>query len=256
VSCDRRRFLAVAGSGLLLPGSLIPPPPRLAVYVYTRPLIRPRHRQVVADALARRKEAHTSGWANDGGRPRVAIGPVQRGAAHWRGDRHIKNMGRAWPFVVVVEYPRAGGPQVWLDWFRRAVSQRGDDGWILDPSIGYVEHMNAQIACGGDDTTGLLACADTPTGDVVGGQEFALRARGRWADGAVHAAGWWMWFVAPPRVDTDDWFVERHPLSLRRVVDRERRTAAVEDPDRELAVKNTPRVFRFPRVPDGVVPCR
>lgn len=254
MSLDRREFLAAAGTLCAVPAGLAPPP-RLSVFVYTRPLIRARHRQVVADALEKRHEAHTSGWGNDRGRPHVAIGPVQRGAAHWRGDERIKNMDRAWPFVVVVEFPRAGGPQVWLDWFRRASSQhRREDGWLLDPGVGYAQHMNAQIVSGGDATTGLLACADTPTGTIVGGQEFALRARAQWADGSYHAAGWWMWFEAPKRVAVEDWFVERYPLSLRRRVDGGRRTADVEDPESELAVHNTERVFRFPRIPVGVRP--
>jgi len=63
MTCSRRAFLgagaAFATQRLLLPGG--GPAQHAALHLYTKPLFRPRHAAIVAAALQRRSEAHTSG---------------------------------------------------------------------------------------------------------------------------------------------------------------------------------------------------
>jgi hypothetical protein len=266
MTLDRRQFLA--GLPLLSAWSLHRPRPgagsahpHAALLVYTEARFRARHATVVAKALQQRWRAHTSGWQRVDGKPRLEVGPVSESAGQWHGDELVKAIDRTWPFVVVLEYHGEGAPEAYLDCFRRPVGQKGDDGWLLDPGVGYVEHHNAQIVTAQDDRSAYLAVPDTPTGSHVGGSEYVIRARVRWADGRRAQLGWWMSFDAPKGEDVARWRANQVSLVDWRVVASTPKLGAtqvapVDDPDRELAVWGTDRVLRFPAIPPGVTPGR
>lgn len=233
------------------------PHPHAALFVYAQEPVRARHRAIVDRALAKRHAAHTSGWQRDGDRPKLAIGPVNQRAGFWHGDELVKAIDRTWPFVVVLEYEPGGGPEAYLDCARRARGRAGDDGWMLDPSIGFVAHHNAQFVTGGDERFAYLAVPDTPTGGHVAGSEFLHRGRVRWADGRTASLGMVTWFDAPKAATTEDWVSLQTPLVPWRVLEQSARLGAiavggVADPDRELAVWGTARVFRLPEIPPGL----
>ena len=123
MSLDRRQFLS---SGLTLLATPLrwwtasTAHPHAALYLYTRPLFRQRHAAIVHQALVRRAAVHTSGWEKRGGKPVLAVGPVNRNAGFWHGEKLVKNIPRTWPFVAVLEYDRTGKPEAFIDWFRRA----------------------------------------------------------------------------------------------------------------------------------------
>ena len=234
------------------------PHPHAAVFVYTREPIRPRHRKVVAAALRQRHAAHTSGWQRVDRKPRLAVGPVNRRAGFWHQDELVKNIPRTWPMVAVFEYTSAGRPQAQLDCFRRVRGRRGDDGWMLDPGVGFVAHHNAQFVTAHDDRLSYLAVPDTPTGSHVGGSEFVHRGRVRWADGTRAAIGVWTLLEAPKTRTTERWHAVQTPLVDWFVSDRSRSLGArelraVADLERELSPWGTDRVFRFPEIPAGLL---
>lgn len=260
---DRREFLQL--SSALFAAPLLPQRPthpHAALYLYTRPRFRPRHAALVQQALQRRAGAHTSGWQTRDGRPVIAIGPVNASVNFWKRTGEIgKDIGRAWPFVAVLEYDGAGQPEAFVDWFRRPRNSNSDDGWLLDPGVGYVDHINAEVVTGLDPQWCYLAVPDTPTGSHVGDSEFLIRARVRWADGRAARLGWWIWFEAPKARRTDDWFVEQTPLCDWRVAKSLPKLGAVDvggldDPERHLAVWGTDRVFTLPVMPAGLTPGR
>jgi hypothetical protein len=230
-----------------------------AVHLYTRPRLLPRHAAIVQQALVRRAAAHTSAFQLERGKPLLAIGPVNQNVWFWKKDgSQGKQIERAWPLVAVVEYDGDGGPEVYLDWFRRARHASTDDGWLLDPGVGYAEHINAETVTGLDDRLCYLAVPDTPTGSYLGDSEFVVRARLRWQDGETVALGWWFWFEAPKAKTTDDWYVEQIPLADWRVTKSTRKLGACDtgplaDPARQLAVWGTEQVFTFPTMPTGLV---
>lgn len=231
--------------------------PHLAVYVYTREPIRERHREVVDKALQRRRDAHTSGWRNADGAPELRVGPVNRGARFWHGDEAGKNIARAWPMVVVLEYERIGQPTAYLDCFRRVSGRNDGDGWLLDPTVDFVGHHNAQYATAFDERFGYLAVPDTPTGGHVGGSEFVHRGRVRWADGSVGVVGTWTAMEAPRSRNVEPWRAVQVPLVDWLADDSTstlgaRRIVAIRDLERELAVFGTDTVFRFPEIPPGL----
>jgi hypothetical protein len=237
------------------------PPPHAALYVYTQPLVRERHRAIAQRALERRSAAHPSGFAEHDGKPLLAIGPVPKDAAYWHGAEKVKDVPRAWPFVAVLEYAGEGKPLAYVDWFRRAADARAADGWLADPGVDYAGHHNAQLVTGQDDRWCYLAVPDAPTGDYVGGAQFALRARVAWADGRRVQKGWWLHFDAPAGKPASAWSAAATPLVDWRVTQSKPSRGAVDvapvdDPDRELAVLGTEEVFRFPPVPAGVTPGR
>ena len=208
-------------------------------------------------ALNRRAAEHTSGWRNVGGRPAIELGPVKGAAAHWRGEKLIKAIGRAWPFVAVLEYDGEGKPQAFIDWFKRAKGNKHASAWTLDPLVDYANHINAEAVCGQDDEWCYMAVMDTPTGHVVGSFEFAIRARIRWADGRTVTKGWWTWCMASKSTPERDWYMEMVPLVDWRASGRKGRRSCIplDDPEHELAVWGTDMVFRFPRMPPGLRPC-
>lgn len=233
------------------------PHPHAALFVYTQEPVRERHRAIVAAALAKRHAAHTSGWQRQGDGPKLAIGPVNQRAGFWHREELVKAIDRTWPFVVVLEYEPNGRPEAYLDCARRARGRADDDGWMLDPSIGFVEHHNAQFVTGGDERFAYLAVPDTPTGGHVAGSEFLHRGRVRWADGSAASLGVVTWFDAPKAATTDDWHSVQMPLVPWRVLDSSPRLGAVAvggvaDPDRELAAWGTTRVLRLPEIPPGL----
>jgi hypothetical protein len=73
------------------------------------------------------------------------LGPVGRGASHWQGSKWVKEMDLAWPFAAVLDYDQDGQPEAYIDWFRRAADAQSPDAWLLDPGVGYVEHINAEL---------------------------------------------------------------------------------------------------------------
>jgi hypothetical protein len=260
MSLDRRAFLglgvAAAALRLLPPGA--GPAPHAALHLYTKPLLRPRHAAIVAGALQQRAAAHTSGWENKGGKPVLAIGPVKGHAAHWHGDTLVKDMDRVWPFVAVLEYDGAGKPVAFLDCFRRARGSAAN--WILDPGTDYANHINKEVVHAQAGSLSLMAVPDTPTGDVIQAQEFCVRARVDWGDGAV-VRGWWFWFDAPVAKTAKEWRCVATPLVDWRVVKVTAKAGVVETAPlgnraRELAVWGTDTVFTFPEMPAGLDPGR
>lgn len=259
---DRRELLRGSAALALAPFLRgLDVPPHAALYLYTEPLYRPRHAAVVAQALRRRHDVHTSGWRRgDDGKPVLEVGPVAKGAFQWHGDQPTGAVSRAWPFVIVLEYDGAHAPMAFIDCFRRASDNPSPGSWMLDPNLGYAEHINAEMVTAQDDRWCYLATADTPTGDVLRNQGFAIRGRVRWGDGRRVQKGWWMTFSAPSN-DKDAWHAERTPLVDWRV---SRTTselgivavAPVDDPDHELAPWASRTVFRFPDMPEGLVPGR
>ncbi|MCU0867105.1 MAG: hypothetical protein MUC36_25255 [Planctomycetes bacterium] len=235
-----------------------PPHPHAALYVYTDEPVRERHRAIVAAALQKRHAAHTSGWQDTGGKPKIALGPVNQRAAHWHGDEFIKPIGRVWPFVAVLEYAPDGAPEAFLDCLRRVRGRETDDGWMLDPTVGFVAHHNAQLVTGSDDRFMYLAVPDTPTGGHVSGSEFVHRGRIRWANGATALVGMHTVFEAPQAGTTSGWRSVQLPLVDWFVTEQTPRLGAVavggcELATGELAVWGTGRVFRFPAVPAGLL---
>lgn len=258
MTLDRRQFLS---SGMAILAMPLSPrawsPPHAALYLYTRPAFRPRHAGIVQRALEQRAAEHTSGWQKRNGKPVLAVGPVNRNAGFWHGDRLVKNIPRTWPFVAVFEYQGRGQPEAHIDWFRRARGNRSPGAWFLDPGIDYVDHINREMVNQHGARWSYMAVPDTPTGGYVGTAEFAIRARVRWADGRRAQSGWWLWFDAPKGRSVDDWQVVQTPLVDWLVTKSTPRlgaveTAAVDDPDRELAVWGTNTVFQFPEMPEGL----
>jgi len=237
------------------------PHPHAAVFVYTRPPVRARHEKVVRLALEKRHAAHTSGWQRTDDGPLVAIGPVNQKAGFWHGDELVKSIPRTWPMVAVLEYAPAGGATALLDCFRRVEGRRDDDGWMLDPTVGFVAHHNAQVVTDRDDTFHYLAIPDTPTGGHVGNSEFVHRGRVSWSGGATATVGVWTRLHAPKTRGVAPWHAVQVPLVDWCVAETTRSkgataVSAVEDPTRQLAVWATARVFEFPVVPPGLTPGR
>lgn len=259
---DRRQFLhsgATLMASRMLPWTVLRGHPHVALHIYTRPLFRQRHAAIVQQALEQRAVAHSSGWENRNGKPVLAVGPVGRNAGYWHGQRLGKRISRTWPFVAVLEYEGTGKPRAFIDWFRRTRGSRSDDAWHLDPNRDYVNHINEEMVTSQDDRWNYIAVPDTPTGTYVGTAEFAIRARVSWADGRRAQLGWWVWFDAPRGARVTDWQVEQTPLVDWRVSESKAKlgaveTAAVADPDRELAVWGTSTVFRFPPMLPGLTP--
>ena len=246
---------ATAGLAALPPRR---PHPHAALYVYTGEPVRDRHRAIVAAALQRRHAVHTSGWQDAGGKPRVALGPVNHRAGFWHGDELQKPIGRTWPFVAVLEYAPEGSPEAFLDCLRRVRGRETDDGWMLDPTVGFVAHHNAQLVTGSDQRFAYLAVPDTPTGGHVSGSEFVHRARIRWANGSTAVLGVHTVFEAPQTTTTANWRSLQLPLVDWRVAESTARLGAVavagcDAAAGELAVWGTTRVFRFPAVPPGLL---
>ncbi|MEZ5965835.1 MAG: hypothetical protein R3F56_18510 [Planctomycetota bacterium] len=240
-----------------------PPPPRhAALHLYTRPLLRARHAAVVRMALAQRAAAHTSGWEQGAdGKPVLAVGPVRDRAAHWRRDQKVKPIDRAWPFAAVLEFDGSHKAVAYVDWFRRAHDSRSPDSWMLDPNLGYVEHINREVVCHRDARFHYLALVDTPTGSHVGHSDLVVRARVDWADGASARKGWWLWFEAKNDRSVTAWTAPQVPLVDWRVVRQTPKlgiveTAPVDDRERQLAPMGTSEVFEFPEMPLGLQPCR
>lgn len=175
----------------------------------------------------------------------------------WHGDDFVKPIDRTWPFVVVLEYEPDGDPRAFLDCFRRAGSSSGDDGWLLDPGVDFVAHHNAQFATASDDRFAYLAVPDTPTGGHVGGSEFLHRARVAWADGSTAVLGLVTVLVAPKGKPLAAWHSTQTPLVDWRVFASSPRAGAtavgaLRDPERELAVWGSDRVFPLPVIPPGL----
>jgi hypothetical protein len=231
--------------------------PHAALYLYATEPVAPRHRAVVDAALRRRHDAHTSGWRDDDGTPRVQLGAVSKRAAFWHGDELVKPVDRAWPFVVVLEYEPAGDPHAFLDCFRRAADHGGDDGWMLDPGTDFVAHHNAQFATASDEHFAYLAVPDAPTGSYVAGSEFVHRARVTWADGGRAVLGLQTILVAPKGKPAAGWHSAQTPLVDWRVLASSPRAGAAAvgslgDPERELAVWGSERVLPLPAIPPGL----
>jgi len=267
MNLDRRQFLAAVPALCTVrawcnaPAPPIPPHPHAALFLYTEPKLRSRHTAIVQQALQQRSRAHTSGWQDVDGKPKLALGAVNQRARFWSGEVKGKAIDRTWPFAAVLEYDGSGQPLAYLDCFRRAHDSSSDDGWLLDPGVGYVEHHNAQIVASQDDRFAYLAVPDTPTGGHVGDTEFVIRARVRWADGRTAQLGWWLWFDAGKNRKVAEWRAQQVPLVDWRVTESTPKlgataVASVADPDRELAVWGTDRVFRFPVIPAGLTPGR
>jgi len=232
-----------------------------AVFVYTGGPILPRHQKVVAKALLQRHKAHTSAWQVHDGKPQLAVGPVNRRAGFWHQDELVKMVRRTWPMVAVFEYALDGKPEAQLDCFRRVRGRRGDDGWMLDPSVGFVPHHNAQLVTDEDARFRYLAVPDTPTDTHVGGSEFVHRGRVRWRDGQRASTGVHTLLEAPKTKTTARWHAIQTPLVDWRVAERSRTLGvrsvrAVDDFERELSPWGTERVFRFPEIPPGLFVAR
>lgn len=257
---DRRGFMLAGAIALRadpFARSALLPAPHAALHIYTRPRLLARHAKIVAAAIERRVAAHTSGWRRDGGAPQFMLGPVRDGAGHWKQVTWVKPIDRAWPFAAVLEYDPRGEPEAYVDWFRRADDAQADDGWMLDPGVGYVEHINAELATSRDEHLAYLGLVDTPTGGHVGGSQFVVRARVRWADQRRVQTGWWLRFEVDRGRGEVHWRVLQAPLVDWRVTKTHPKlgivaTAPVADPDRELAVWASERVFRFPAMPVGL----
>jgi hypothetical protein len=268
MNLDRRQFF---GAGALLlaarhvaaprfPGPR-PAHPHASLYLYTLPLFRPRHQAIVQAALHKRADNHTSGWLKEAGKPVLAVGPVGENAGFWHGQKLVKNIYRTWPFVAVLEYDGNGKPEAFIDWFRRPRGSSTPDGWLRDPGIDYADHINKEMVTSQDADWHYMAVPDTPTDDHVGTSEFVIRGRVRWQNGQRAQLGWWIWFDAPKGHNVTDWSVAQIPLvdwcvsktspKLGAVA-----TAAVDDPDHELAVWGERTVFTFPAMPPGLQPGR
>lgn len=234
-----------------------PTHPQAAMFVYVRDPVRPRHRRVVAAALAARAASLTSAFRTVDNAPQIALGPVERGANFWKRGRLGKPIDHAWPFVVVLEYELAGGPQAFVDCFRRATGSRHDGGWMLDPNVDFVVHHNQQLATDQDDRFGYVAIPDTPTGTHVGGSEFVHRGRVQWADGRVARLGVWTQLEVLRQRPEAEWAAQHRWLVDWRVTARSAAGGAtgcgpLARPDRELAIWGTSRVLDLPEVPAGV----
>lgn len=234
-----------------------PTHPRAAMYVYVREPVRPRHQRVVAAALAARAAALTSAFRTVDNAPQIALGPVDRGANFWKRGSLGKPIDHAWPFVVVLEYELAGGPQAFVDCFRRATGSRHDGGWMLDPNVDFVAHHNKQLATDQDDRFGYVAIPDTPTGTHVGGSEFVHRGRVQWADGRVARLGVWTQLEPMRQRPEAEWAAQHRWLVDWRVTARSAAAGAtgcgpLARPERELAIWGTSRVLDLPEVPVGV----
>jgi len=234
-----------------------PTHPHAAMFVYVREPVLPRHRRVVDAALAVRAASLTSGFRTVDNAPQVVLGPVERGANFWKRGSLGKPIDHSWPFVVVLEYELAGGPQAFVDCFRRATGSRHDGGWMLDPNVDFVAHHNKQLATDQDDRFGYVAIPDTPTGIHVGGSEFVHRGRVQWADGRVARLG--VWTVLEPQHQRPEaqWAAQHRWLVDWRVTARAAAAGATGcgpllRPERELAIWGTSRVFDLPEVPAGV----
>jgi hypothetical protein len=253
----RRRFLQWAAGGLLLPREE-PTRRHAALYVYTRSLVRPRHEAVVAKAIAQRVQAHTSGWGQQDGTPLQRLGPA-KGAGHWKGSRLIKEIWAAWPFAAVLEYSPDDNPKAWIDWLRRRRGAAADS-WFYDPPGIYADHINAETVCDADDRWCYMAVVDTPTGSVIGTNEFLVRGRVSRDQSSTAVRGWWVRFETPADQAAEEWTEDLTPLVDWRVdrMQRERgveATARLDEPTHQLAVWGTRTVFELPSVPAGVRPC-
>ena len=231
--------------------------PHAAIYVYVRQPVPERHRKVVAAALATRAASLTSAFRVVDGAPSLELGPVDDCVNFWKGGRIGKAIDHAWPFVVVLEYDRGGGPEAYLDSFRRSTGKRHDGGWMLDPNLDFVAHHNAQLTTDLDERFGYLAIPDTPTGSHVGNTEFVHRGRVRWADGRTAWLGVWTQLEPMRRPPVDAWGARHRWLVDWRVTDRSAADGVTGcgpllDPERTLAIWGTARVLDFPVVPAGL----
>lgn len=233
------------------------PHPHAALYAYVREPVPERHRAVVKQALAMRAAELTSGFADDDGRPRVALGPVNVRTYFWHGDERSKQIDRAWPFVVVLEYDPVDAPEAVLECFRRVRGRKDDDGWMIDPGQGFVEHHNAQIATARGDRFAYLAIPDTPTGTRIAESEFVHRARVRWKDGREAVLGLRTVLEAFSSASTEGWSAAVEPLVDWRVAASSdalgvTATTRLDDLGDELSPFATKRVFNLPEVPVGL----
>jgi hypothetical protein len=244
-------------AGKYVPAPQHRPHPHAAIYLYATEPVRMRHRAVVDAALRRRHAALTSGWRDDDGKPRVRVGAVNQRAGFWHQDELVKPVDRTWPFVVVLEYEPAGDPRAYLECFRRPADARGDDGWLIDPGVGFVAHHNAQLATASDERFAYLAVPDTPTDSHVGGSAFVHRARVTWTDGRSAVLGLHTILIAPKGRPAATWSSQQKPLVDWRVVQSTpgldaTAVGALADPERELAIWGTNRVLPLPVVPPGL----
>jgi hypothetical protein len=187
------------------------------------------------------------------------LGPVSGNVRHWRGDRSHSKVGAAWPIAVVLEFAKGKGRRGFLDWFRRRRGSKDAGAWFLDPAGSYVEHINAETVCHEDQRSCYMAVVDTPTGAVIGSNEFAVRGRVLDTKGHSVSRGWWIRFFVNDK-PAADWAEELVPLVMWRVETIRKKlgiktTAVLLDPGRELAVFGASTVFRFPRIPVGIRPC-
>jgi hypothetical protein len=217
----------------------------------------------VQKALERRSAAHTSAWARGkDDRPLLAIGRVPENAALYHRQKLQGGVYRSWPFAAVLEYDGGGKPRAFVDWFRRSKDVTDPGAWLVDPGVDYAGHHNAQVVDESDTRWSYRAVVDTPTDTHVGDTQWAVRARVTWQDGTRVQKGWWLRFHVALDRPEKEWWIEQTPLVDWRVEPEVRgtggggrgivATAAVADPDRELAVLGTAAVFRFPEVPAGV----
>jgi len=154
----------------------------------------PRARAARARTAQRRAP---SGFAERDGKPVLAIGPVPKDAAYWHGTEKVKDVPRAWPFVACSSTRARASRSRTSTGSAAPPTRRAADGWLADPGVDYAGHHNAQLVTDQDDRWCYLAVPDAPTGDYVGGAQFALRARVVWADGRRVQKGWWLRFDAP-----------------------------------------------------------
>ncbi len=232
------------------------PSSRAALYLYTRPFVRPRHRQVVAKAIEQRASAHESGWQIRKRKPALKLGPVKR-AAHWKGKRIVKPVPAAWPFAAVLEFEGHG--EALIDWTRRRRDSKDGGAWFLDPASTYVEHINAEVVCEHDGDRSYLAVVDTPTGEVMGSNEFLIRGRVTRPDGTTDRVGWWVWFDTPRNRRTERWNEQLRPLVDWRLSKARPGLApwsvALDRESRTIAALGSKSVFTLPKVPNGMEPC-
>lgn len=80
--------------------------------------------------------------------------------------------------------------------------------WSKDPADQrYARFLGDEMVCDHDERFSYLALADTPTGDVTAGNEWLIRGRVAWQDGAVvRRTGWWLRFDDTQRPDPSDWW--------------------------------------------------
>lgn len=248
-------------------------PHHLRLYVYTTETIRPRHAEVVQKALLLRATVHSSAFAADlttsPPTPRLAPGPVNDDVFLWRHrdqawDRNTSQT-RDWPFVAVLEYDGREHPEAWIDWFRRPRNSRDPGAWLLDPADQrYARHIGDAYATHRDDRFAYVAITDTPSGDVVFGNEWVVRGRVDWhpdeREPVARRAAFRVYFEKARSLA--DWHAVVEPLvewvpeaTPGRRGDA-RRCLPIEVPGTHCALLGSSVEFELPPVPATVVPAR